>query len=152
FAHMTKLINLTVFREFLRSGSAGGVLLLLCVVISLIIANSPLGSGFEQLLATQIVFQSGGIMLEYSVLSWINDGLMAVFFLMVGLEIKRELVEGELSSLQKAALPVFAALGGVVIPMLIYRFFNDGTHTEAGWGIPMATDIAFALAIITMLG
>lgn len=149
---MAKLINLTVFREFLRSGSSGGVLLLLCLVVSLIIANSPFGSGFEQLLATQIGFQSGGIMLEYSVLSWINDGLMAVFFLMVGLEIKRELIEGELSSLQKAVLPVFAALGGVVIPMMIYRFFNDGTHTEAGWGIPMATDIAFALAIITMLG
>lgn len=149
---MAKLINLTVFREFLRSGSAGGFILLLCVVISLIIANSPLGTGFENLLATEVGFESGGIELRYSLLSWINDGLMAVFFLMVGLEIKRELVEGELSSLQKAALPVFAALGGVVIPMLIYRFFNDGTPTEAGWGIPMATDIAFALAIIAMLG
>lgn len=149
---MAKLINLRVFREFLQSGSSGGILLLLCVIVSLLIANSPLGAGFENLLETELGFETGGILLKYSVLSWINDGLMAVFFLMVGLEIKRELVEGELSSLQKASMPVVAAMGGVIFPMLIYQFFNHGTATEAGWGIPMATDIAFALAIITMLG
>src|SRR5690606_8097917 len=86
------------------------------------------------------------------VLLWINDGLMAVFFLLVGLEIKRELVEGELSTPSKAILPIVAAVGGVVAPALIYHFFNSGTETSGGWGIPMATDIAFALAIITLLG
>ena len=85
-------------------------------------------------------------------LLWINDGLMAVFFLLVGLEIKRELVEGELSSFKKAALPIFAAVGGVLAPATIYFLLNKGTDTAAGWGIPMATDIAFAIAIITMLG
>src|SRR5690606_37064541 len=88
----------------------------------------------------------------YAVLLWINDGLMTIFFLIVGLEIKRELVEGELSSPKKAALPILAATGGVLIPASIYAAFNTGTPTSGGWGIPMATDIAFAIAIITMLG
>lgn len=149
---MAKLINLKVFRDFLQSGTGGGILLLSCVALSMLIANSSLGPSFESFLQTQLGFESGNIQLRYSLLAWINDGLMAIFFLMVGLEIKRELVEGELSSLQKAALPIFAALGGVLLPMLIYRFFNDGTVSEGGWGIPMATDIAFALAIISMLG
>jgi len=92
------------------------------------------------------------IHLRYSVLLWINDGLMAIFFLMVGLEIKRELVEGELSAPKKAALPILAAVGGVLVPASIYAVFNTGTPTASGWGIPMATDIAFAIAVITMLG
>src|SRR3546814_11465555 len=92
------------------------------------------------------------LQLRYSVLLWINDGLMAIFFLMVGLEIKRELVEGELSSPKKAALPILAAIGGVLVPASIYALFNSGTPTAAGWGITMATDIAFAIAVITMLG
>lgn len=149
---MNPLINLRPFREFLQSGSAGGVILLCCVVISLLIANSPLGVGFERLLASEWGVQTEQLHLRYSTLLWINDGLMAIFFLMVGLEIKRELVEGELSSPRKAALPIIAAIGGVVVPASIYAFFNAGTPTAGGWGIPMATDIAFALAIITMLG
>ncbi len=128
---------------------AGGILLLCCVVISLIIANSPTGPAFEKLLETELGPAEN---LRYSVLSWINDGLMAVFFLLVGLEIKRELVEGELSSPKKAALPILAAIGGAVAPALIFTFLNRGTDTATGWGIPMATDIAFALAIITLLG
>ena len=149
---MNTLINLRPFREFLKSGSAGGIILLFCVVISLLIANSPFGEYFERILATELGMNTDRLQLRYSVLLWINDGLMAIFFLMVGLEIKRELVEGELSSPKKAALPILAAVGGVLVPASIYAFFNTGTPTAAGWGIPMATDIAFAIAVITMLG
>ena len=149
---MAANINLKPFTEFLKSGSLGGMVLIACVIISLCIANSSLGLPFENLLETQIGFSTESVHLRYPVLLWINDGLMAIFFLMVGLEIKRELVEGELSSFKKAALPVFAALGGVIVPASIYAFLNRGTATAPGWGIPMATDIAFAIAIVTMLG
>ena len=149
---MEQLINHRPFKEFVKSGSFGGILLIVCVVISLIIANSSLGPGFEQLLTTELGFETAQIHLKYSILLWINDGFMAIFFLMVGLEIKRELIEGELSSLKMAALPVFAALGGVIAPATIYFLLNKNTETAAGWGIPMATDIAFAIAVITMLG
>jgi len=142
-------INLRPFRDFLKSGMAGGVILLGCVVISLIVANSAAGTAFENFLATE---WGPSEHLRYSVLSWINDGLMAVFFLLVGLEIKRELVEGELSSPKKAALPILAAIGGALTPALIFAVLNRGTDTSDGWGIPMATDIAFAIAIITLLG
>lgn len=129
---MAKLINLNSFREFLKSGSTGGVLLLFCVLVSLSIANSPLGGAFEALLATEIGRDFGSVHLRYPILMWVNDGLMAVFFLLVGLEIKRELVEGELSTPAKAVLPIIAALGGVAAPALIYTFFNSGTETAAG--------------------
>lgn len=152
FTGMKKIINLLPFKEFLRSGSAGGVILLCCVILSLIIANSPLGPGLENILAAEWGYVFGKVNLKYSTLTWINDGLMVIFFLMVGLEIKRELVEGELSSPKKAAMPILAALGGVIVPASIYYFFNQGTDTASGWGIPMATDIAFALAVISMLG
>lgn len=149
---MAKLINLKPFKEFMQSESLGGAILIICVIVSLCIANSPLGSAFEDLLSIEIGVHTGNIHLRYPVLLWINDGLMAVFFLLVGLEIKRELVEGELSSFKKAALPIFAAFGGVLAPAGIYFLLNKGTYTATGWGIPMATDIAFAIAIITMLG
>ncbi|MCF0043016.1 Na+/H+ antiporter NhaA [Dyadobacter fanqingshengii] len=149
---MAKLINLRPFKEFLQSGSAGGIILIICVIVSLIIANTGAGPELEALLASELGYHFGNIHLKYSLLIWINDGLMAIFFLMVGLEIKRELVEGELSSLKKAALPIFAALGGVIVPAVIFSIFNKNTPTAGGWGIPMATDIAFAIAIITMLG
>lgn len=123
-----------------------------CVVLSLLIANSPLGPGFERLLALQLGYESDALQLRYPILLWINDGLMAIFFLLVGLEIKRELVEGELSSFKQAALPVFAAIGGMLVPAAVYTLFNLGTATANGWGIPMATDIAFAIAVITLLG
>jgi len=145
---MAKIINLAVFKTFFRSGQVGGFLLLICVAISLVIANTSAKEGFESLLATKLGF---GV-LNYSIIAWINDALMTIFFLLVGLEIKRELVEGELSSLKSAVLPVIAALGGMLVPALIYSIFNTGTATAGGWGIPMATDIAFALAIIAMLG
>src|SRR5690554_4142323 len=149
---MTNPINLNRFKNFLKSENFGGIILIFFVIISLIIANSPLASGFNGLLDKVIGFKTDNIDLEYSVASWINDGLMAIFFLLVGLEIKRELVEGELSSIKQASLPILAALGGVIAPALIYHSFNAGLETDAGWAIPMATDIAFAVAIITMLG
>jgi len=148
FTTMAKLINLEVFQRFFRSGQVGGFLLLICVAISLLIANTASKESFETFLAIKLGFGE----VNYSILAWINDALMAIFFLLVGLEIKRELVEGELSSLKSAALPVIAALGGMLVPALIYSLFNKGTETAGGWGIPMATDIAFALAIIAMLG
>ncbi|PWJ60574.1 NhaA family Na+:H+ antiporter [Dyadobacter jejuensis] len=149
---MAKLINLKPFKEFFQSGSIGGLILIGCVFISMIIANTDAGPAFEALLAKEMGIHTDTLHLRYPILLWINDGLMAIFFLLVGLEIKRELVEGELSSLKKAALPIFAALGGVLVPASIYFLINKGTHTASGWGIPMATDIAFAIAIINMLG
>lgn len=132
------------FRNFFRFAKSSGNLLVICVILSLLIANSNMGENFQDLLLYKIG--------PYSISSWINDGLMAIFFLLVGLEIKRELVEGELSSLKSASLPIFAAIGGMLVPALIFSFFNSGTPYESGWGIPMATDIAFSLAIISMLG
>ena len=149
---MAKLINLNVFKDFFASSNAGGIMLFLCVILSMIIANSPLAAALQNLLDLPLGFETESIHLKYSVLLWINDGLMAVFFLLVGLEIKREIVEGELSSPKKASLPILCAIGGAVVPALIYLSFNAGKETASGWGIPMATDIAFALAVINLLG
>ena len=149
---MVKAINLKPFKDFLRSEQIGGIILIVCVIISLTIANSNLGEAFETLLSTQIGFSSQYIQLDYSLSLWINDGLMAIFFLLVGLEIKREIIEGELSSPKKAAMPIFAAIGGMLLPAGVYAIFNMGTPTVHGWGIPMATDIAFALGVISLLG
>ena len=132
------------FKKFFQFAQSSGNLLVICVALSLLIANSSLGEGFQSLLDTFIG--------PYSTSMWINDGLMAIFFLLVGLEIKRELVEGELSSFKSASLPIFAAIGGMLVPALIFTLFNHGTEYQNGWGIPMATDIAFSLAIISMLG
>ena len=123
---------------------------MVCVGISLMIANSSIADSFQALLDQKIgteIFQ-----LNYPLSIWINDGLMAIFFLLVGLEIKREIIEGELSSVKSASLPIVAAIGGMLVPALIFYAFNYGTAYEKGWAIPMATDIAFSLAIISMLG
>lgn len=149
---MAKLLNVQAFKDFFRSGQIGGVILLVCVAVSLFIANSSYASAFSTLLATDFGFTFGTQIYSFTVSAWINDALMAVFFLLVGLEIKREMIEGELSSIKKASLPVIAALGGMLVPAFIYFMFNKGQSTASGWGIPMATDIAFALAIISMLG
>lgn len=149
---MVKLINPKTWKDFSASGTAGGIILFLCLILSLLIANSPLSNSFNSFLATEIGYHSESLHLKYSLSLWINDGLMAIFFLLVGLEIKRELVEGELSTPKKALLPILCAIGGAILPAVIYHFFNYGKPTSAGWGIPMATDIAFALAVITMLG
>ncbi|MBD1429438.1 Na+/H+ antiporter NhaA [Sphingobacterium litopenaei] len=148
---MSKLINLRTFKEFFESSTGGGIILFICVVLALIIANSPLGEGLLTFLSTTVGFENESIQLNYSIKQWIDDGLMAIFFLLVGLEIKRELVEGELASPKKAALPIFAAIGGALLPAAIYAIFNHNADTHHGWGIPMATDIAFALAVISML-
>jgi len=145
-------INHKVFKDFFFSKSAGGIILLLCVSASLLIANTSLGSPFEKILGRDIGTNFGNITLRYPLLLWINDGLMAVFFLLVGLEIKRELIEGELSSLKQASLPIIAAVGGMLVPALFFLLFNAGTSTAGGWGIPMATDIAFAIAVLSLLG
>lgn len=138
------------FRKFFHSSQSSGILLIICVIISLMIANSSLSEIFQNFLDKKVgteIFH-----LNYPISIWINDGLMAIFFLLVGLEIKRELVEGELSTFKSASLPIFAAIGGMLVPALIFAFFNKGTEYANGWGIPMATDIAFSLAIISMLG
>lgn len=144
-------INFKLFKYFYSSKSGSGVLLFVCVICSLIIANTPLRDAYTKFLATEVGVQFEGVNLRYPFLLWINDGLMAIFFLLVGLEIKRELVGGELSTKQQAALPVFAAIGGMIVPALIFALWNHHTPTANGWGIPMATDIAFAIAILTLL-
>ncbi len=144
-------MNLSLyFKKFFNNSQASGIVLIFCVLISLLIANSSLAGSFQNFLDKEVgthLFH-----LNYPVSIWINDGLMAIFFLLVGLEIKRELVEGELSSFKNASLPIFAAVGGMLVPAVIYSIFNSGTEYSNGWGIPMATDIAFSLAIISMLG
>ncbi|RKE80711.1 MULTISPECIES: Na+/H+ antiporter NhaA [Chryseobacterium] len=144
-------MNLSLyFKKFFNNSQSSGIILIFCVLISLLIANSSAAENFQHFLDQEVGTHLFG--LEYPVSIWINDGLMAVFFLLVGLEIKRELVEGELSSFKNASLPIFAAVGGMLIPAVIYSIFNTGTEYSNGWGIPMATDIAFSLAIISMLG
>lgn len=138
------MIITNYFKKFFQIAQSSGNLLIICVILSLMIANSSLGEGFQDVLNYKLG--------SYSISLWINDGLMTIFFLLVGLEIKREILEGELSSFKNATLPIFAALGGMLIPALIFYFFNQGSKYENGWGIPMATDIAFSLAIISMLG
>lgn len=148
---MQNKINLQAFKDFLHSNNIGGILLFSCVILSLIVANTNLAEPLQHFLDTKIGFENNTIHLNYSILLWINDGLMAIFFLLVGLEIKRELVEGELSSPKKASLPILCAIGGALVPALIYFIFNNGLPTQHGWGIPMATDIAFALAVISLV-
>lgn len=144
--------SITKIKDFFKSDLAGGAVLLLFVILSLIIANTGLGPAFERFLDSEWGFRTGSLDLKFSVASWVNDALMVIFFLLVGLEIKYELIDGELKSLKKASLPILAAIGGAAIPALIYLIFNAGEETSVGWGIPMATDIAFALAVVTALG
>jgi NhaA family Na+:H+ antiporter len=134
----------SLFSDFFRSEKASGIVLIACTALSLLIANSPWGNAYHHLWETSI----GPFSLEF----WINDGLMAVFFLMVGLEIERELYVGELSSPRQALLPIVAALGGMLVPAAIHYAFNRDTPTVGGFGIPMATDIAFALGILSLAG
>lgn len=132
------------FNRFFESEKSGGMLLLICTAISLTLANSFLGPQYLAFWKTDLL----GLSIEH----WINDGLMAIFFLMIGLELERELYVGELSNLRNALLPIFAALGGMVAPALIHYSLNAGMPTQAGIGIPMATDIAFALGALALLG
>ncbi|MBK6858956.1 MAG: Na+/H+ antiporter NhaA [Saprospiraceae bacterium] len=133
-----------LFTEFFESEKAGGLLLIGCTAISLLLANFFLKDNYIQLWH----FQIGG----HSATHWINDGLMTIFFLLIGLELEREIYIGELSSLKNASLPIFAALGGMLVPAGLFLLFNFGTDTQSGAGIPMATDIAFAIGILSLLG
>ncbi len=139
--------------EFLRHGAASGVILMAMAVLALLLANSAASPYYTSLLHSKITLGFGRFSLTESILHWINDGLMVIFFLLVSLEIKRELIEGQLSSRDQALLPCLAAVGGVVVPALIYSYFTWG-NAEAlrGWAVPSATDIAFSLGVISLLG
>jgi len=141
------------FQEFIKLESASGIILFVMAILALIIANSPLQHFYFSLINLHLSFELGQFTLTKILLHWVNDGLMAIFFLLVGLEIKREVVEGELNSLTKLALPCFAAIGGMLVPAIIYVCFNwnHGVHLT-GWAIPTATDIAFALGLLSLLG
>ena len=140
-------------RKFLGHEAAGGVILMVAAALALILNNSPLSGLYDKLLETPVIIQIGALGLDKPLLLWINDGLMAVFFFLVGLEIKREIVEGQLSSAKKAALPVLAAVGGMAVPAIIFIALNQGDPTALqGWAIPAATDIAFALGVLALLG
>lgn len=140
----------TTFLSFLRSEASGSVILLICAILAVLIANSPWGESYEHALHTPIAIGLGAFSLEMGLLHWVNDGLMAIFFFLVGLEIKREFLYGELKTKSAMILPVCGALGGMLVPALFYSLLNFGSPTAGGWGIPMATDIAFALGIMTM--
>jgi NhaA family Na+:H+ antiporter len=140
------------FEWFVHSEVVGSLLLLACTVVALVLANSPLAGVYDQILHTKAGVSLGDASLKLTLHHWVNDGLMVIFFFVVGLEIKRELVVGQLSSLQSAALPVAAAAGGMLAPAVLYSALNAGGEGAAGWGIPMATDIAFALGVLAIFG
>ncbi|MCE9787293.1 Na+/H+ antiporter NhaA [Shewanella chilikensis] len=140
-------------RNFLSQESAGGILLLIAVALAMVLANSPLAGLYQGFLDTPMQLRLGALDINKPLLLWINDGLMALFFLLIGLEVKRELLEGALSSVSKASLPTFAAIGGMLVPAAVYLLFNaNDPVTQGGWAIPAATDIAFALGIMALLG
>ena len=144
---------LSAVREFMRLESAGGILLLASATLALVIANTPLSHYYDSLLGTIVAVQVGEFAINKPLLLWVNDGLMAVFFFLIGLEVKREIMEGELSSLSQVVLPGMGAVGGMVIPAAIYAWFNWGDSIALdGWAIPVATDIAFALALLATFG
>jgi NhaA family Na+:H+ antiporter len=140
-------------QRFIQQEKSGGIMLGISVLVALILANSPWADSYHHLLDHKLGFQwDGTAYFEYNLHHWINDGLMAVFFFVVGLELKREIVGGELSNPRNALLPIGAALGGMAVPAFIYFLFNSSGEVHSGWGIPMATDIAFALGVLYLLG
>lgn len=145
--HLLKPVNRFIHREF-----TGGIVLFVSVVVAIVWANSPWHHSYHELWETRFALDFNGYGLDQPLHVWINDGLMALFFFVIGLELKREFMAGELSTPKKAALPMIAALGGMVVPALLYTVINIGTGSENGWGIPMATDIAFALALLSLAG
>ncbi len=140
-------------REFMAKESAGGIVLMIAALAALIVANSGLAEWYAAMLATPVVVTVGETGIAKSALLWINDGLMALFFLLVGLEVKREVLMGQLSSWQQSSLPIFAAIGGMLLPALVFAGINwNSPENLAGWAIPAATDIAFALGILALMG
>lgn len=140
-------------RDFMKLEAAGGLLLLLSAILAMLVANSPLSELYRALLDTPVGVQVGALVINKPFFFWVNDGLMAVFFFLIGLEIKREIMEGELSSFSQVVLPSFGALGGMIVPAGIYAWLNWGNSVALdGWAIPVATDIAFALALLGVFG
>ena len=138
-------------QRFMHEEASSGIVLFVAAVVALIWANSPWYHAYDELLKTQITIGFGPWAIDETLHHWVDDGLMAVFFFVVGLEIKRAVIVGELRSVRRAALPIFAALGGMIVPALIYFAFNSGGEASRGWGIPMATDIAFSLGVLSLL-
>ena len=138
--------------EFIHNQTSGGIALMFATVVALIIANSPLAEAYQRLLHTPVTLGVGTWVIDMDLHHWINDGLMVLFFFLVGLEIKREILVGELASPRQAVLPIVAAVGGMVVPALVYWFINPEGDAARGWGIPMATDIAFAVGVLALLG
>jgi NhaA family Na+:H+ antiporter len=146
-------MTVTSIKAFLKLESASGIILIVCAIVAMILANSPLSTHYDTLLNTTAEVRVGDAGIAKPVLLWINDGLMAIFFLLIGLEVKREFLEGQLSSISQVALPGIAALGGLLFPALIYTALNWGDSVAMnGWAIPAATDIAFALGVLYLLG
>ncbi|MFV8819437.1 Na+/H+ antiporter NhaA [Haliea sp. E17] len=143
---------LTPLEEFIHRQTTSGVLLMICAVVALVIANSPLHEGYQHFLHEEIAIRFGQYEFALSIHHWINEALMAMFFFVMGLELKRELLAGELASLNQALLPIFAAVGGMLVPALGYYAFNPTGPEAKGWGVPMATDIAFAIGALSLLG
>ena len=142
----------TPFEHFLHAQTTTGLILIFMTILALILANSPLTEGYAHFFHTKVDFNVGSWELSHTIHHWINDGLMAIFFFIIGLEIKREVLVGELSNIKVAILPILAAIGGMVFPALIYFSITSGTEGVGGWGIPMATDIAFAISALVLLG
>ncbi|MDQ7005097.1 MAG: Na+/H+ antiporter NhaA [Ghiorsea sp.] len=144
---------MTLIEEFIKKESSSGILLMIATILALIFSNTFLSGYYEAFLHVPVSIQIGSLSLDKSLHHWVNDGLMAIFFFLIGLEVKREVLEGHLSSMSQVTLPIVAAIGGMVVPALIYVYFNaDNPLAANGWAIPTATDIAFALGILSLLG
>ncbi|RLA76821.1 MAG: Na+/H+ antiporter NhaA, partial [Epsilonproteobacteria bacterium] len=142
----------TPFEHFLHAQTTTGIVLMFMTILALMLANSPLTENYAHFFHTKIDLNVGSWKLSHTIHHWINDGLMAIFFFIIGLEIKREILVGELSNLKVAILPILAAIGGMLFPALIYLSITSDTEGSVGWGIPMATDIAFAISALVLLG
>jgi len=142
----------TPFEHFLHAQTTTGIILMFMTILALVLANSALSETYAHFFHTKVDLDIGTWELSHTIHHWINDGLMAIFFFIIGLEIKREVLVGELSNVKVAILPILAAIGGMLFPALIYMSINSGTQGAAGWGIPMATDIAFAISALVLLG
>ena len=150
---MQEARKISIIDDFFQLESSGGILLMIAAFSAMILANSPWSHYYHELIETNVTVAIGGHVLTKHLLHWINDGLMTAFFLLVGLELKRELIEGQLSKIKNVMLPAIGALGGMIVPALFYYFFNSSDpEVMKGWAIPVATDIAFALGILSLLG
>ena len=139
-------------KTFINKQTSVGILIIISSLLAMLVANSPYAENYHAIWRQELYVGFDDAVLKKTLLHWINDGLMSIFFFMVGLELKREVMSGELSNFRSAILPIFAAIGGMIFPALIFYYFNFGLDSIKGWGIPMATDIAFALGVLYLLG